>query len=236
MRIYHPQADVRVCFSCQQLGHLAKDYPTPSGAVSSSASALHAVRPKAARASTTTRSIAERRVFTTSALEATQATDLIQGTAVVAGIEGRRYKVNLICIPMSGLNVILSMDWLTANRVLIDCGLRFLIFPEEQSCVELISTRQVETSLGEKVSCFVLLGVMNVETKQSLQSIPIVRKFLEIFLKDIPGIPSRREVKFAIDLILGAEPVSVAPKELMELKEQIEDLMWKQMIRPSVSP
>ncbi|XP_027368665.1 uncharacterized protein LOC113874650 [Abrus precatorius] len=165
-----PQADVRVCFSCQQPGHLARDCPTPSGAVSSSASALHAVRPKATRAPTTTRSRAEGRVFTTSASEAAQATDLVQGTAVVAG-----------------LDVILGMNWLAANRVLIDCDRRCLVFPEQQGCVELISTRQVETSL---------------------------------------------------DLIPGAEPVSVAPyrmapKELMKLKEQIEDLMRKQMIRPS---
>ncbi|XP_027358740.1 uncharacterized protein LOC113867548 [Abrus precatorius] len=77
------QTDVRVYFSCQQLRHLARDCPTPSGAVSSSASALHAVRPKATKAPTTTRSIAEGRVFTTFASEAAQATDLVQGTTVV---------------------------------------------------------------------------------------------------------------------------------------------------------
>ncbi|XP_027338128.1 serine/arginine-rich splicing factor RS2Z32-like [Abrus precatorius] len=63
------QTDVRVCFSCQQSRHLARDYPTPSGTISSSASALHAVRPRAVRALMTTRSRAEGYVFTTSALE-----------------------------------------------------------------------------------------------------------------------------------------------------------------------
>ncbi|XP_027356790.1 uncharacterized protein LOC113866100 [Abrus precatorius] len=53
-----------------QPGHLVRDCPTPSGAVSSSASALHAVRPKATRAPTRIRSRAEGRVFTTSVSEA----------------------------------------------------------------------------------------------------------------------------------------------------------------------
>jgi len=36
-------------------------------------------------------------------------------------IEGCRYKVNLICLPLQELKVILGMNWLFANRVLIDC-------------------------------------------------------------------------------------------------------------------
>ncbi|XP_027343091.1 uncharacterized protein LOC113855659 [Abrus precatorius] len=151
-----------VCFSCQQPGHLTRDCLTPSGAVSSSASALHAVRPKAARALTTTRLREEGHVFTTSS-----SGDNGSGRCPIV-IEGRMYKVNLICILMSGLYVILGMDWLTANHMPIDYGIRCLIFPKQQGCVELISTRQVETSLGEGVSCFVLLGVMNAKIEQSL--------------------------------------------------------------------
>nr|KYP63406.1 Retrotransposable element Tf2 [Cajanus cajan] len=50
-----------------------------------------------------------------------------------------------------------------------------------------------------------------------------------------------RDVEFNIDLVPGAGPVSVAPYrmalvELVELKRQIEDLLEKQMVRPSVSP
>ena len=37
-------------------------------------------------------------------------------------IEGRRYRVNLICLPLQELELILGMDWLSANRVLIDYG------------------------------------------------------------------------------------------------------------------
>ena len=43
-------------------------------------------------------------------------------------VEGRRYKVNLICLPLQELEVILGMDWLSANRILIDCWEKRLLF------------------------------------------------------------------------------------------------------------
>nr|KYP47695.1 Transposon Ty3-G Gag-Pol polyprotein [Cajanus cajan] len=48
-------------------------------------------------------------------------------------------------------------------------------------------------------------------------------------------------MKFSNDLVPGAGPVSVAPyrmapAELVELKGQLEDLLKKQLVRPSVSP
>jgi len=54
-------------------------------------------------------------------------------------VGGRRFKVNLICLPLEGLEVILEMDWLSINHVVIDCGRRRVVFPETQG-VELISS------------------------------------------------------------------------------------------------
>ncbi|MCI43408.1 enzymatic polyprotein, partial [Trifolium medium] len=50
-----------------------------------------------------------------------------------------------------------------------------------------------------------------------------------------------REIEFSIDLMPGAQPISVAPYrmspvELLELKSQLEELLRKHFIRPSVSP
>ena len=50
-----------------------------------------------------------------------------------------------------------------------------------------------------------------------------------------------REVEFSIDLVPGTKPVSMAPyrmsaSELAELKKQLEDLLDKKFVRPSVSP
>jgi len=39
----------------------------------------------------------------------------------VIEVAGHKFKVNLICLPLEGLDVILGMDWLSDNHVLIDC-------------------------------------------------------------------------------------------------------------------
>nr|GFC60831.1 putative reverse transcriptase domain-containing protein [Tanacetum cinerariifolium] len=50
------------------------------------------------------------------------------------------------------------------------------------------------------------------EGKQ-LKDVPIVWDFPEVFLEDLPGLPSARPVEFQIDLIPGAAPVARAPMD-----------------------
>ncbi|XP_014506557.1 uncharacterized protein LOC106766338 [Vigna radiata var. radiata] len=45
-------------------------------------------------------------------------------------VDGRRFQVNLVCLPLQRLKVILGMNWLSTNRILIDCGEKKLLFPE----------------------------------------------------------------------------------------------------------
>ena len=53
-------------------------------------------------------------------------------------VEGHKYKVNLICLPLQELEVILGMDWLSANLILIDCREKRLLFPDLEE-LELVS-------------------------------------------------------------------------------------------------
>ncbi|CAA2986622.1 Hypothetical predicted protein, partial [Olea europaea subsp. europaea] len=62
-----------------------------------------------------------------------------------------------------------------------------------------------------------------------------------VFLEDLSGIPPDGQVEFIIDLIPRAAPVSKAPyrmdpKELQELKKQLQELLDMGFKRPSVSP
>nr|GEV87247.1 hypothetical protein [Tanacetum cinerariifolium] len=76
---------------------------------------------------------------------------------------------------------------------------------------------------------------------KQLKDVPIVRDFPKVFLEDLPGLPPARPVEFQIDLIPGATPVAralyrLAPFEMKELSEQLQELSDKGFIRPSSSP
>nr|GEY51176.1 hypothetical protein [Tanacetum cinerariifolium] len=78
------------------------------------------------------------------------------------------------------------------------------------------------------------------EGKQ-LKDVPIIRDFPEVFPEDLPGLPPARPMEFQINLIPGAAPVArapyrLAPSEMKELSEQLQELFDKGFIRPSSSP
>ncbi|MCI57297.1 cellular nucleic acid-binding protein [Trifolium medium] len=74
-----------------------------------------------------------------------------------------------------------------------------------------------------------------------MEELPVVCEFLDVFPEDVSDVPPEREVEFTIDLVPGTSPISMAPyqmsaSELNELKKQLEELLEKKFIRPSVSP
>ena len=74
----------------------------------------------------------------------------------------------------------------------------------------------------------------------NLDSVPVVCEFPEVFSKDLPGVPPKREIDFGIDLLQDTQPISIppyrmAPAELKELKEQLKDLVDNGFTRLSIS-
>jgi hypothetical protein len=95
--------------------------------------------------------------------------------------------------------------------------------------------------LGASSKCFSVLFTVDHESSLSPSDIPIVCEYLDVFPDDIMSLPPEREIEFCIDLVPGSQPISVAPYrmsplELHELKTQLEELLQKHFIRPSVSP
>src|ERR1043165_4650415 len=87
------------------------------------------------------------------------------------------------------------------------------------------------------VVVFMLYSSTEVKGKAKSDELPVVNGFPEVFPEDVSELPPEREVEFAIDLILGTSPVSMAPYrmsayELSELKKQLEELLEKKFICP----
>ena len=56
-----------------------------------------------------------------------------------------------------------------------------------------------------------ILTSLIVEGSPDINQLPVVCEFPDVFPEDIPGLPPKREVKFAIDLVPGTGPISMAP-------------------------
>src|ERR1044072_3863135 len=93
----------------------------------------------------------------------------------------------------------------------------------------------------KKVSLAFLNSIVaEAKNDDDVRSIPIVQDYADVFPKDVPGLPPVRETEFSIDVMPGTGAISIAPyrmapAELTELGKQLEDLMSKGFIRPSVS-
>ena len=75
----------------------------------------------------------------------------------------------------------------------------------------------------------------------TIENILVLNEFLDVFSGDLPGLSPDREVEFIIELVPGVAPIFISlyrmtPIELKELKTQLQELLDKKFIRPSVSP
>lgn len=65
--------------------------------------------------------------------------------------------------------------------------------------------------------------------------------YVDVFQEDPIGFSSNHKLEFMIELVLGTHPIlkalySIVLAELVELKKQLQELLEKRFIRPSVLP
>ncbi|KAL5570097.1 hypothetical protein UlMin_026672 [Ulmus minor] len=146
------------------------------------------------------------------------------------------------------------MDWLSKYNATIDCRKRRVIFEPmgeekfkfvgkpKKSGTPIISALKAKKMLSN--GCVGYLAHVVDTTVDAIlkpEDVHVVKNFLEVFPEDLPGLPPDREIEFEIELLPGTSPISkapyrMAPMELKELKEQLQELVDKKFIRPSYSP
>lgn len=58
------------------------------------------------------------------------------------------------------------------------------------------------------------------EGRVLISDVPVVRESLDVFLKDLPGMPIMRKMEFRIDLTLNTTPIAKASYRLARLEVQ----------------
>jgi hypothetical protein len=110
-----------------------------------------------------------------------------------------------------------------------------------QATPPLLSAIQATRSIRQGALAFLAYVTAKPETERTLENIPVVCDYPDVFAEVLTGLPPDREIEFTIDLIPGTQPIHkapyrMAPAELKELKKQLQELLDRGFIRPSVSP
>ncbi|KAD7476918.1 hypothetical protein E3N88_00054 [Mikania micrantha] len=163
------------------------------------------------------------------------------------------FSIDLIPMDLGSFDIIIGMDWLSLNRVEFICSDKLLRIPVDNNevleihgdqakrNVKIISCMKARKYLRKQCGAFLAHVIEKDKKTIKIQDVPIVRDFAVVFPDDLPGLPPERSVQFRIDLIPGATPVAkspyrLAPSEMQELSNQLQELLDKGFIRPSFSP
>ncbi|KAJ0476776.1 putative nucleotidyltransferase, Ribonuclease H [Helianthus annuus] len=166
------------------------------------------------------------------------------------------FPIDLISMQLRSFDVIVGMDFLRENHAEVVCFdkmIRFSLANGNLLCVygetaskglKLMSCVQASKYLRKEYRAFlanIVIAEKEKKGKSGVNDVPVVCEFPNVFPEDLPGLPPSRDIDFRIDLIPGANPVAkapypLAPSEMWELSNQLQELLEKGFIRPSTSP
>ena len=128
------------------------------------------------------------------------------------------FLADLVVLKSKGIDVILGMDWLSLHNGLTGCADKIV---------------HLTNSDGIQVTCHTRGSgpdpmVFSMDEK-SLEGVPVVNEYPDVFPDELPGMPPDRNIEFSIDLVPETSPIAKRPyrmaaSELAELKKQLEEL------------
>jgi hypothetical protein len=145
-------------------------------------------------------------------------------------LAGRIFKIDLIVLSGQGIDIILGMNWMKWRNAIFDISVRLVQLNSPvygKVTLHIPAVSRIKASLHHVV-------------QRTLQDIPVVREFLDVFLDELPGMPPKRAIEFKTELLPGTARIAKASYkmssvELADLKIELQDLLDKGFIRPSSS-
>ncbi|KAK8576585.1 hypothetical protein V6N13_032505 [Hibiscus sabdariffa] len=157
-------------------------------------------------------------------------------------VQGYVFPVDMMELPFYGFDVILGMDWLVEHRARVDFETKrvSLKLADDHEVVvvgenikflsNVVSALEAQRLMDDSCQAY-LAYVMNPNMREARpRDIRTVCDFPGVFPEELPGLPPDREVEFVIETHADSAPVSIslyrmAPKELKELKTQLQELL-----------
>jgi hypothetical protein len=144
---------------------------------------------------------------------------------------GRVFSTDLIILSGQGIDVILGMSWMKLHKTVLDIAVQLIHLDSPvygKVTLHLPAISHIKASLHHVVEL-------------KLKDIHVIQEFPNVFPDDLPGMPSERAIEFKIKLqhgtaLIAKAPYKMSPGELKELKIQLQGLLDKGYIHPSISP
>jgi hypothetical protein len=168
-------------------------------------------------------------------------------------MSGLNTREDLNILPLGSYDCLIGMDWLDQHHAIIDYhNKEFTCLDEEgnlrivQGIPRALTIREISALLLKKCyrkGCQIFASHMEETPKERVSNIEdcaILKEFEYVF-NEIPGLAPKIDIDFFINLMPGATPISkthyrMSTPKLKEFQMQLEDLMKKVYIQPSVSP
>jgi hypothetical protein len=96
--------------------------------------------------------------------------------------------------------------------------------------VRKISSLQVKKYYRKGCPFYAIQVLKSIENdKPRLDDHPILREYKDVFPEEVPGLPSRTDIEFSIELVPGAVPMFRTPykmstRELVDIKLQLKEM------------
>jgi hypothetical protein len=119
---------------------------------------------------------------------------MCQGVDVV--IQDRKFFGDLTVLPSNDIDVILGMDWITAQKGVISNSPRLVTLVYHDG------TRVTFESMKSRD----IPAVYNLHTK-AISDVLVVCEFEDVFPEELSGLPPDCDVEFVINLVPGTAPI-----------------------------